>query len=121
MPWLVVLGAASWVTGRNRFEAGVHEVDEEIAEKARNAGVRSLVVCETEPELAPDRKPGPLKPEDLQRSYSEHGVRLHVVPPLEAEPPAEDAYVIPLDYPCPQCPSKFPSQGARKRHVEFNH
>ena len=121
MPWLAVLGSGSWMANGLRFGPGVHEVSEEIAEKARATGRRSLVVCDEQPELADAREHGPLKPEDLERPFSERGVQLKVVPLPSPEPLPEDEYALPKDYPCPQCSAKFPSSGSRERHVEFHH
>jgi len=121
MPWLAILGNGSWMVGKQRFDAGIHEVSEEIAAKAQATGMRRLVICDEKPELDPGREPGPLKPEDFDRSWDNRGTQLRLVHPPAAQLPAEDEYSLPKDYPCGQCSLKFPSPGSRARHVEFHH
>lgn len=117
MPWLVVLGRGSWRTGDRLFEAGAHEIDDEVAEKARQSRIKSLLVCDEEPVLQVDATTGLLTADDV-RTRGRGGVRL-------ARPETgEDALVsveLTYDFSCPQCPAAFPSRGALVRHTEFHH
>jgi hypothetical protein len=117
LPWLAVLGSGSWTVDGLRFPAGVHEVSDEIAERARRSGLRSLVVSDGE-QLSVRETPadGPLGLEDLRRGTT--GVQLQV-PALEpVELPSAE---LPRNYRCPHCPEPFPSRGALVRHIEFHH
>jgi hypothetical protein len=116
MPWLVVLGKSTWRLDHHRvYGPGVHEVDQEVAERATAAPVRSLLVLDEEPivDRPPDQS-GPLTMEDLKRGTP--GVQL-------AQPERGEAELIPIprEHRCLHCPLEFPSSGALLRHVEFHH
>lgn len=115
MPYLVVLGDASWTRGNRRYGAGVHEIDDLTAAAARLSGITSLVVTRDEPTIA-QKKPGPLSADDVKLGV--RGVRLENI--VENLPPAEPGD-LPRDYICEWCDAEFPSAGARKRHVELHH
>jgi hypothetical protein len=117
VPWLTVLGAGSWRCGDKRFPAGKHEVDETTAELARQAGIRSLIITETEPTLH-RREDGPLTIDDVKLGS---GVRLAIVPPPEVADVEPDLYEVPRDYHCPHCEESHPSRGSLLRHIEFHH
>lgn len=82
MPFLVVLGDAAWRSGPHFFRAGVHEIDEEIADRARARSSKSLLVLDERPVLA-EKHDGPLTLEDLKVGV--RGVQLKLVEP-EPEP-----------------------------------
>ena len=114
--YLVVLGNGSWRWHGQTFKAGVHEVSDEVANAARTAGKRSLVVMREKP-IIKHKSPGPLTIADLQKPR--RGVRLAgptAPPPLEVE-----SSIVPMEHPCGQCDATFPSTGARDRHIEFHH
>lgn len=117
MPYLIVLGNGSWRYRDHTYKAGVHEVSEELADAARRAPVRSLVVMNRKPVVV-QKTPGPLTLADLKRPRR-MGVAL--TPDAVPQLPVEDDYEVPLDYPCDKCDEMFPSAGARDRHLEFNH
>jgi hypothetical protein len=115
--YLVVLGNGSWRWHGQTYKAGVHEVSDEVADAARTAGKRSLVVMREKPKLQ-HKTPGPLTIADLQKPR--RGLTLAGAPAQEASAPVEDS-IVPLDHPCGQCEKMFPSPGARDRHIEFHH
>lgn len=115
MPWLVILGSGSWSYGRTRYEAGLHEVDEEVAEAARRAPKKLLVTAER-PVLA--RSEGPLTMDDVRLGGL--GVEL-ARPEIEVTADGTRPLEVIHDFKCDWCPRTFPSRGARERHVEFKH
>lgn len=101
------------------YAAGVHLVDEDTAECARKSGSPVLFVTDVEPVVVKrDPSAGPLSWEDI-RLPADGGFYIQE-PEGELTVP-EDPGGVPLDWPCGVCHRKFPSEGARNRHREFNH
>ena len=115
MSWLVVLGRGTWVAAGRDYPAGKHEVDEETAELARAAQIRTLIVLDEEPALASTEPGEPLTLKDVQQRA--WGVALAQT----SEPEVEETPSAPRDYVCALCSASFPSRGALTRHDEFHH
>jgi hypothetical protein len=115
VPFLVVLGDASWTRGNRSYKAGVHEVDELTAEAAKRTRMKSLLISKDEPVIMKKGR-GPLTLDDIKLGVK--GVQLEN--PIANLPPPEPGD-LPRDYICEWCGSEFPSAGSRKRHIEFNH
>lgn len=126
MPILTVLGKGSWKYRTVTYRAGIHVVDDEVANAARTSGIRTLVVSDTAPLLA-RRVDGPLTLAQLHNGSPE-GVTLAAAPPLPPEPVVEpEEITVPAEFPClvDGCqyasPHGFPSKPALDRHTQFNH
>lgn len=126
MPHLTVLGLGSWKYRTVTYRAGIHHVDEEVANAARTSGIRTLVVSEDAPQLA-RRAEGPLTLAQLNNGSAE-GVTMAAAPPLPPEPAAvPEEITVPAEFPCDVdgcqyvSPHGFPSLPALDRHRLFNH
>lgn len=126
MPHLTVLGLGSWRYRTVTYRAGIHHVDEEVANAARTSGIKTLVVSEAPPLLA-RRADGPLSLAELHGGSAE-GVTLAAAPPLPPEPVVElPEITVPEEFPCDvdgcpyTTPNGFPSKPALERHRLFNH
>lgn len=117
MPYVVVL-SGSWRYRDRTYSAGVHEVEDDVAEaaKAHPMGVQKVVVSEEEPRLV-TRKDGPLTLEDIR--VGTRAIRIQQPEP-DAQPEA-GPIEVPYDFSCPSCEASFPSAPARDRHIEFHH
>ena len=119
-PWLVVTGNGSWTgVDRHRYEAGVHEVSDKVAEEVRAARIRSLVVMDERPLLRAPEVGTPLTRDDLTRAQ---GVQI-AVPGAETTVPEESSYLgeVPRDCACGWCPWRGPSAASLRHHERYRH
>jgi len=118
MAWIVVLGKSTWTYGGKKYDAGKHEVPDAVAERARRAGLRNLLVLDDEPTIAwAGPSEGPLTHDEVFVTGTGAGTYI----PHDAPP--EDAPVVPRrgEHFCPLCPARFPSQPPLDRHVARHH
>ena len=119
MPWLVVTGTGSWNYRGTPFRAGVHEVDQDVADAAIASRVGSLFVTDFEPEIM--RTPDPGSPLTLKDIKVGTNIGVQIARGEAPEEEIADSSGRIFEYPCPYCPKPFASSGARDRHVEFHH
>lgn len=148
--YLTVTGNGSWMAGAEKMEdgrysylrygPGVHEVSEEIAEKAKAArrrGDSKLVVTEYEPEITTQAEreaagQGGLQPTDFHKSTPVMEGMKHRRKPTRgvqmkarqrATTPAEagERTVLAMEFPCPECEESFPTKAPLEYHMDLVH
>lgn len=126
MAFLTVLGTGTWGFADSQrrmrtFDAGVHEVDDEVVAMAQAAGDPRLVVTDVEPIIRHrDPSEGPLSWDDI-RLPADGGVEFAAEAQQVEAAHEKDPFALPLDYPCGTCPARFPAPAPRDRHRALHH